>query len=119
MGAPVIHFEIGCKDANKNSKFYTELFGWETEPYGAAVMVDTKAEGGIRGHFNQLGHPPHNYVTIYAQVDDVQKYLDRATKLGGKAIVPVTEVPQMGWFAWFSDPEGNVIGLWKPAAMPG
>lgn len=32
----------------------------------------------------------------------------------GKAIIPPTEVPGMGAFAWFSDLDGNTIGLWKP-----
>jgi len=26
-----------------------------------------------------------------------------------------TEVPGAGWFALASDPDGNVIGLWKSA----
>jgi uncharacterized protein len=114
MGAPVVHFEIGCRDAAKNSRFYTELFGWTTEAYGPACMINTQNKSGIAGHLNQLGHEPHNYVTIYAQVDDLQKSLDLATKLGGRMIVPPTEVPQMGSFAWLADPEGNAIGLWKP-----
>jgi uncharacterized protein len=115
MGAPVIHFEIGCRNAERTSTFYTELFGWTTEAYGPARMVNTQSKTGISGHFNQLGHEPHNYVTVYAQVDDLQKCLDQAARLGGRTLVPPTVVPQMGSFAWLADPEGNTIGLWKPA----
>lgn len=116
MSCPVVHFEIGCRDSAKNSKFYADLFGWQTEPYGPAVMIPKTGDGGIGGHINALGHEPHNYVTIYAQVDNLQSYLQRASTLGGKTLVPPTEVPGMGHFAWISDPEGNVIGLWKPMA---
>lgn len=35
-------------------------------------------------------------------------------KLGGSILVPKVEVPKMGWFAWFKNPEGNALGLWKP-----
>jgi uncharacterized protein len=28
--------------------------------------------------------------------------------------VPPVAIPT-GTFAWFADPEGNVVGLWKPA----
>ena len=121
---PIVHFEIGCKDMAKTSQFYSELFGWTLQDFGGANMVTNIGPShdggkpmtdGIGGHLNALGHPPHQYVTVYANVDDVQGMLDKAVKLGGKVVVPVTEVPNMGHFAWFSDPEGNCIGLWKSA----
>lgn len=64
---------------------------------------------------NQKTHEPHNYVTIYVQVNDLHAYLTDAGKIGGKTLVPPTEVPGMGSFAWLADPDGNIIGLWKPA----
>lgn len=114
MGAPVVHFEIGCRNLETVRDFYTQLFGWETANYGNVHMFNTRGEGGIQGHIQALGHEPHRYVTIYAQVDDIEKYLAQVEKLGGKTIIPKQEVPQMGWFAWFADPDGNAIGLWKP-----
>ena len=114
MGCPIVHFEIGCRDLNKTSAFYCGLFGWKTEAYGPAAMVDTGSKQGIQGHIAALGHEPFRYTTFYVQVEDLQGYLDKIGRLGGKTIVPPTEVPGMGGFAWFSDPEGNVVGLWKP-----
>ena len=117
MGAPVIHFEIGCRNADKTAGFYKNLLGWKTEAYGPAQMIDTGSPNkGIMGHINQLGHEPHNYCVVYAQVDDLKTYIDKAVKLGGKQVVPPQEVPGMGHFAWISDPEGNLFGLWKPVA---
>jgi predicted enzyme related to lactoylglutathione lyase len=49
-------------------------------------------------------------------VDDVQAYLDKAVAMGGKALLPVIQIPA-GEFSWFADPEGNTIGLFK-AAVP-
>jgi len=115
MGAPVVHFEIGCRNNAKTVKFYGDLFGWNIEQQGPAAMIDTKAGGaGIGGHITSLGHEPHNYLTFYAQVDNLQAYLKKAEGLGGKTVVPPVEVPGMGHFAWFSDLDGNVVGLWKP-----
>jgi predicted enzyme related to lactoylglutathione lyase len=115
--APVVHFEIGCRNAETAKKFYGPLFGWEFEAYGPAQMLSNvgKQAGteGIGGHVNVLGHEPHNYVTVYALVPDLNTTIEKAKKLGGKQIVPPTEVPGMGHFAWIADPEGNVIGLWK------
>jgi predicted enzyme related to lactoylglutathione lyase len=114
MGQPVVHFEIGCKDGEKTQKFYAQLFGWGITPYGPAGMIATGSTEGIQGHINSLGHEPHNYLTVYVQVDNLQTYMDKAASLGGKTLVPPTEVPGMGHFAWLADPEGTIVGLWKP-----
>jgi predicted enzyme related to lactoylglutathione lyase len=118
MGQPVVHFEIGCKESGKTQAFYAKLFDWKIEPYGPAGMIATGSKDGIQGHINSLGHEPYNYVTIYVQVDDLQAYLDKAGKLGGKMLVPPTDVPGMGKFAWLADPEGTIVGLWKPNPKP-
>jgi predicted enzyme related to lactoylglutathione lyase len=117
MGRPVVHFEIGCRDRAKASGFYSELFGWTTSEMGEASMIDTGAGAGINGHFTALGHEPYHYLTVYVDVDDVAAYLARAESLGGKTVIPPVEIPQ-GTFAWFRDPDGNLIGLWhtKPSA---
>ena len=116
MGNPIIHFEIGCKDNEKTQQFYTELFGWTIEQMGPAGMISTGSEQGITGHITALGHEPHNYVTVYAEVDDIPKYLTKAEELGGSFVVPETPVPGQGAFAWFKDTNGNIIGLWKNEA---
>lgn len=113
MPSPVVHFEIGCKDSVKSTQFYKDLFDWEIQTHGPANMV-AAGTGGIGGHIHSLGHEPHNYITIYAQVDDLQASLDKAETLGGKTLVPPTPVPGMGHFAWLADPEGTIVGIWKP-----
>lgn len=115
MGRPVTHFEIGCRDSAKTSDFYAKLFDWQMTSMGPATMINTG--GGIGGHITSLGHEPHNYVTVYVEVDDLQGYLDKAGALGGKTLVPPVKLPgDQGSFAWMSDPEGNLIGLWNPKA---
>ena len=116
MGAPVVHFEIGCRDSEKAQAFYGALFGWSMSPYGPAAMIATGSDQGINGHINSLGHEPHNYVTVYAQVDDLAAHIAKAEELGGKQLVPPTEIPGMGAFAWIADPEGNIIGLFRSSS---
>lgn len=117
MGNPVCHFEISGKDYKKSMAFYKDLFDWEiSEPEGMPYgMVSAGAEkdaigGGIAPA--QEGAPPS--LTFYVMVDDLQAYLDKAVKLGGKQVVPPTPIPEIGGFAMFSDLDGNVIGLFKP-----
>lgn len=115
MGAPVVHFEIECQNHRSTVAFYRDLFGWGMAGHRPTMsMANTGSTVGIQGHLSSLRHPPHQYVTVYVQVDDLEASLAKASKLGGKAIVPPQEVPGMGHFAWFQDPAGNRIGLWKP-----
>jgi uncharacterized protein len=113
MGQPVVHFEIGCRDRERTERFFSDLFGWSISPMGPASMINTGGAGGIQGHITALGHEPHHYVTVYVQVDDLAAALARAESLGGKTLVPPVDIPT-GSFAWFADPDGNVIGLWRP-----
>jgi uncharacterized protein len=113
MSNPVIHFEIGCRDQGKTKEFFGSLFGWDFEGQGPALMINT-GPGGIGGHITALGHEPHNYTIFYIQVDDIPATLEKIGKLGGKTLVPVVTIAN-GSFAWFADPDGNTVGLWKPA----
>ena len=108
MGQPVVHFEIGCRDRAKTDHFFSELFGWRIGP----ADLDTGSQAGIQGHVTSLGHEPQHYTMFYVEVDDIQASLDKATALGGKTVVPPVKIPT-GTFAWFSDLDGNIIGLVK------
>src|SRR5689334_9829604 len=57
MGKPVVHFEIGCRDAAKTQAFYSRLFDWDITQAGPAANINTGAEG-INGHITALGHEP-------------------------------------------------------------
>ena len=50
-------------------------------------------------------------VLVYVATDDVQASLAKAESLGGKTLVPKTEIPKIGWFGIFADPTGNKVGL--------
>jgi len=42
------------------------------------------------------------------------EYIEKIKKLGGKIIVPKQEVPQVGWTAVATDPEGNHFAILQP-----
>jgi len=113
MAHPVVYFEIGCRDRAKTAQFFTDLFSWQIQQNGPASTIDTASQKGIQGHITSLGHEPQHYTIFYVEVEDVQAYLDKAVALGGKVLVPPIKIPT-GTFAWFSDPDGNTIGLSKP-----
>ncbi len=52
---------------------------------------------------------------ITLNVDDVDKALSKVENLGGKTVMGRQAVADMGFSAYFQDPEGNVVGLWQNA----
>jgi predicted enzyme related to lactoylglutathione lyase len=110
MGKPVVHFEIGCRDREKTGAFYGALFDWTIQPMGSTSTIDSGGGRGIPGQITSLGHEPHHYTIFYVEVDNIAAHLEKVESLGGKRIVGPVRIPT-GHFAWFSDPEGNVVGL--------
>ena len=113
MGQPVVHFEIMGKDGAKLRSFYGDLFDWKIDANNQWDYGIVPAEqGGIGGGIGSDGHEIGR-VTVYVAVADPQAALDRAEQLGGKTIMPVSEIPGAVTMALFSDPDGNVVGLVK------
>lgn len=115
MTRPVVHFEIQGKDAKRLQEFYAELFGWKIDTnnpmnYGFVAPGIGGPEEGVGGGIMQSDTP---LVTIYVQVVDLDETLRKAESMGGKAVMPPTDVPNGPTIARMQDPEGNVIGLVK------
>lgn len=113
MPNPVVHFEILGKDGQKTQQYYASLFDWKIDANNpmAYGLVSNGGEGIDGAVAKAEGGPP--MVTFYVQVDDPQKYLDKAIAMGGKLVMPVTEIPNMVTMCQFADPDGNVVGIVK------
>lgn len=112
MGSPVVHFEIMGGNGDQLEKFYAGLFGWKIDSnnpmkYG---VIDTGTQAGIKGGVGP-NHYGGNRVTVYIEVEDLQMTLNKAEKLGGKTVLPPSDVPGGPRLAMFADPAGNVTGL--------
>lgn len=114
MPNPVVHWEIQSKGPKGTQEFFGKLFDWHVDAdnpmnYG---LVDTHAQGGINGGIGP-SDGDSNRITFYVEVGDLQAFLDKAESLGGKTVMPPTEIPNVVTPAQFSDPEGNIISLVK------
>ena len=79
--------------------------------------MDTGGQGGINGGIvkpDREGPWPGN-MTLYINVDDLAAFRKKIVAAGGKIHVEDQEVPGMGTLSLFADPEGRLMGLWKPA----
>jgi uncharacterized protein len=116
MAKPVVaRFEITGRDPDTLRRFYADLFDWTiTEgAKGSGFGVVQPSSSGISGVIGPShGQPGHT--TFHIEVDDIAVFLARAESLGGKTVVPPTDIPEFNLsFAFIADPEGNLVGLSK------
>jgi predicted enzyme related to lactoylglutathione lyase len=116
MPNPVVHFEIIGDNPKQLQDFYASLFDWKVDAnnelnYG---MVDTETPGaGIGGGIGGTMDGQGARVTVYAAVPDLDAYVAKAEKLGGKVLMPPTFVTEGTTIAMVADPAGNAMGLIK------
>ncbi|HEX2259869.1 MAG TPA: VOC family protein [Actinomycetota bacterium] len=126
MTGRVVHFEIPADDVERAQNFYSKAFGWRIDsmPGMEYTMVQTTPSdetgiptraGGINGGMLKRQEPITNPV-ITIEVPDIEDALKTVEELGGKVALGKTQIEDMGFSAYFTDSEGNTIGLWQPAS---
>jgi len=108
--------EVIGKDGPKLRDFYGELFGWTftLPPSGFDYGMTPPFDNGVGVGVGSGSHPEGpDMTTVYAGVQDPQAALDRAVELGASVFMPVTQMAENTWVAFFTDPEGNIFGLYK------
>lgn len=116
MGNPVVHFELWSEDPAKIASFYEKTFGWSINeiPLMDYRVVDTGGKGGINGGIMKPKKGPWpGKLALYIDVDDCAAFVKKIQASGGKIHVERQEVPGVGVFALFEDPDGRVLGIWQ------
>jgi uncharacterized protein len=128
MTGRITHFEIPYDDGDRARAFYAETFGWNVQH-----MPDLQYTMASTGPVSEQGMPTEpGYINggmydrsgptaasqspvITVDCDDIDATLETIEKAGGKTVVGKTPVADMGFAAYFTDTEGNVVGLWQSA----
>lgn len=116
MGRPVVHWEFWSQDPQKISTFYQQVFDWKIQPVAEHdyTLVETGGTGGINGGIMKPKRGPWPAkLALYIDVDDLDAYGKKLKQAGGKIIVERQEVPGVGQFSLFEDPDGRLLGMWK------
>jgi predicted enzyme related to lactoylglutathione lyase len=112
--------ELMTPDTEKAAAFYSGLFGWEPETLdlgdiGQYTMFNRgsgQQAAGMLAIKPEMGSIPANWL-VYFAVADIDRIHDQAVSLGGKAVMPPTDIPEVGRFAVITDPVGAVFGIFK------
>ncbi|GMA41754.1 VOC family protein [Mobilicoccus caccae] len=110
----ITHIDIPVEDLDRAQAFYSRLFGWQIsappgfEDYPMWQAPNKVSGGGLaprEGGFTQ----PRSYV----EVDSIDDTLALATENGGTVAMEKSPITDTSWFAVFTDPDGNHIGLYE------
>jgi predicted enzyme related to lactoylglutathione lyase len=109
--------ELMTPDPGAAANFYRQLLGWEFDtmamgeaPY-RVVKVDGQAVGGIMGMPPNAppGMPP--MWGCYVTVDNADETAGECAALGGKVLMPPTDIQGVGRFSVLQDPQGAVFSV--------
>lgn len=114
--------ELMTTDPQKASEFYGALFDWQFdtmdmqgEDYYIALNQGEKIAGMMTLPAQAPDQSPlwGQYVTV----TDIQATADKVDSLGGNVLTPPTDIPGVGAFIVFQDPQGAVLSAIQ-YAMP-
>src|SRR3954452_6667547 len=109
----ICYIEIPAIDINTSASFYTEVFGWQTRKRGDGALAFDDTVGQVSGTW-VLGRKPSETpgLLIYIMVDSVAATVEMIIAKGCKIVQPIgMDAPEIT--ARFSDPAGNVLGLYQ------
>ena len=123
MSGRVVHFEVPFDDGDRARSFYEDAFGWqlmEMPEMGYTIAMSGPSDdtgptesGFINGGMLSREQGATSGPVIVIDVDDIDAKLIKIEETGGATVVGKTAVGDMGFAAYFTDPEGNVMGLWE------
>lgn len=109
----ICYVEIPSDDIQKSANFYEAVFGWPIrgDNHGNAAFDD--GVGVVSGMWtNQYKPSTKPGLLVYVMMDSVEETIDAVVANGGKIVQPIgMDAPEIT--ARFSDPFGNVFGLYQ------
>ncbi|HEX3151108.1 MAG TPA: VOC family protein [Gemmataceae bacterium] len=116
-GAPC-WFETLTSDADRATKFYTELFGWQADVKsmpGYQYTVLNQGDMQVAGLMQispEMGSFPSHW-GVYFTVNDTDATAELAAKLGGNICLAPRDIPNVGRFAGIKSPQGVLFYVLK------
>lgn len=105
-------------DAEASRNFYSKLFDWGVQLHEMGPMTYTvflrgeMPAGGLMQITPDMGRMPSNWLPYFGS-DNVDATTAKAVELGGTAIMPPADIPNVGRFSVIQDPQGATFGLLK------
>jgi len=115
----ICYIQFPASDVNRSAAFYEKVFGWHIRNRADGSIAFDDGVGQVSGTW-VTGRKPTTEpgLLFYIMVDNVEATIETVVANGGKLIQPIgLDAPEIT--ARFSDPAGNVVGLYQePTRKP-
>ena len=110
--------EFHCEEggSEKLGRFYEQVFGWkvQVDPSMPDYAMYNDTSGNVSGGFTSSIPKGEGATKVYITVDSADAALDAVGKAGGKTTQERTLISEeIGYWATFTDPSGNAVGLFE------
>jgi uncharacterized protein len=125
---PIVHSKAYTCYDEQPDRFYEELFEVRfekevvkkndnienvgTEYYGI-TMTDEKGNKRLIGKILERPGQHHQGIANYIGRHSIEEYSLKVQQLGGKVMMHKIHVYKIGYYAIYSDTEGNVFAIWQ------
>jgi predicted enzyme related to lactoylglutathione lyase len=109
----ICYLEIPTDDIRRSSEFYQKVFGWQVRRRDDGTLAFDDGVHQVSGTW-KLGRKPMTEVglLVYIMVDNAAATCEAVVAHGGKLVQPIGgDAPEIT--ARFSDPAGNIFGLFE------
>jgi len=104
--------ELHAEDGNKLAEFYENVFGWKINRDPNMSDYVMFSDGQLGGGFSTQQQKAGGH--MYLLTEDIDQSLKAVEAAGGKTTVPKTAISEeIGSWAQFEDPAGNLMGLFQ------
>ena len=108
----ICYIEMPASDVNRSAEFYKKVFGWTVRQRGDGHLAFDDGVGEVSGAWVEGRAPQQPGFVVYIMVDSVAATIDSIIVNGGTIVQPIGgDAPEIT--ARFSDPAGNVVGLYE------
>jgi len=116
-----VWYDLMTTNSEAAQAFYTSVVGWGTQVWENAGMSytmwtagDTPIGGIMKLPDEAVAGGARPHWVGYVAVPDTDATVSRAQELGGKVMVPPTNIPTVGRFAVIADPQGALTAPFTP-----
>lgn len=106
------YVEIPANEVEESAEFYRQVFGWQTRERGDGELAFDDG-GSVSGTWKTDRAPMTDAgIVLYVMVDNAEAALEKIVEHGGKVVTPLGDLEVPG-AAHFSDPVGNILGVYQ------
>jgi len=108
--------ELITGDVAKAKGFYGELFHWsfDDNAMGMDYTIIRLGDLMVGGMMKKPDMAPMFALATYFLVDSIDETLKKVAAAGGSVQMPKMEIPTIGWWALFMDPDSIPVMIFEP-----